>query len=208
MKIIATHGIHTSPTSRRLRDMCPYIGRGAGLPVEYFEYGDILAIQTRMKNPGIARRLAKLVEPGDVLIGHSNGNAVCIRALLEGAPAQGLVILNGALEPAVELPRQLRWAQVYWNPGDEAVPLTEVPIFRRVFFDPLWGEMGRVGYTGKDSRVVVNLNCSTASAGLPSLKGHSTIIAPENYATWGVEIGRRIAATLAEQTLPPVAAAA
>lgn len=188
--------------------MCPYIARGAGMPVEYFEYGDILALQTRMKNPGIARRLAKLVEPGDVLLGHSNGGAVCIRALLEGAPARGLVVLNGALEPDIEFPKQLDFVHVYWNPEDAAVPLTEVPIFRRVFFDPLWGEMGRVGYTGKDPRCAVNLNCERCD-GMPCVAGHGAIIDPANYETWGVGIGRRVAAAcLAGDTIPPIARAA
>lgn len=205
MRIHALHGIHTSPTSRRLRDMCPYIERGADSPVVYHEYGDIWAVQTRMKNPGIARRLAKLIEPGDVLLGHSNGNAIWMRSLLEGAPARGLVILNGALEPDIEFPKPLDFVHAYWNPDDEVVPLTEVPIMRRVFFDPLWGEMGRTGYTGTDPRVAVNMNCS-AFDGMPHLKGHGAIIDPENYDTWGVEIGRRIAtACLADNTLPGLA---
>ncbi len=208
MRILALHGIHTSPTSRRLRDMCPYIARGAGCEVVYHEYGDIWAIQTRMKNPGIARRLLPHIRPGDVLLGHSNGNAIWMRALLEGAPARGLVILNGALEPDIEFPPQLELVHVYYNPKDEAVPLTEVPIMRRVFFDPLWGEMGRVGYTGNDPRANVNSNCE-AGDGRPCLEGHGAIIDPSNYETWGVEIGRRVTAQVLEgDTLPPVARAA
>jgi hypothetical protein len=207
MTIHALHGIHTRPDSRRLLDMCPYIAEGAGVPVVYHEYGDIWAVQTRLKNPGIARRLLPHIKPGDVLLGHSNGNAIWIRALLEGAPAIGMVMLNAALEPAIDIPQQLLWVHSYWNPRDEATPLTEVPLVRRVFFDPLWGDMGRVGYTGTDWRVGINENCGTSKS-LPCLAGHGAIIDPANYETWGVEIGRRIASELGEATLPPLAKAA
>jgi hypothetical protein len=175
------------------------------MPVEYLEYGDIYAVQTRMKNPGIARRFAQLVQPGDVVLGHSNGNAIWARALQEGAPAIGMIVLNGALEEDFDLPSQLRFAHVYYNAHDSAVPLTEVPLIRRVFFDPLWGEIGRHGYKGTDKRVTVNLDCGSAPD-LPCLQGHSEIIAPENYETWGVGIGRRIRQELAGEDTWPRAA--
>lgn len=199
-RIHLTHGIHVGrgkPSVGRLRS---HISRGSGLPVVYREYGDLFAVQTGSHNPGIAARLAEQVEPGDVLAGHSNGGCVCVRALMLGAPAVGLVILNGALKDDFDFAKltpQLKFIHVYYNQYDEAVPLTNFPVLRRWLFDPLWGDMGRDGYRGKDSRVT-QFDCWNRDDELPDLAGHSSILAADNADDWGYFIGRQIAGALGE----------
>ena len=187
------HGIHTNPKSRRLRDMAEHIEAGAEMPVEYFEYGHIYAVQTRFVNPGIAERLCDMVEPGDVLVGHSNGACIAMRALWMNAPALGLVCLNAALKDNIEVPRQLYWMHVYFNRHDEAVPWAAWS--PHILTDPLWGDMGDDGYLGKDLRVR-QWNCDAKRDGLPDLRGHSSIIDPANSKAWGMFIGRQIKAAM------------
>lgn len=182
------HGIHTSSKSRRLADLAPYVEQASGLKVVYHEYGDIWAIQTRYKNPRIAAELLPQIAPGDVLVGHSNGNPIWIRALMMGAPAQGMVLLNAALRDDLPLPPQLKWAHIYYNDDDEAVPwAARLP---KWLLDPLWGDMGRDGYRLNDPRVA-QTDCEHAM-GMPSLLGHSAIITPADCYPWAKLWGSRI----------------
>lgn len=193
MKIHLIHGIHTSRGSRRLAAMKPILWRETQQPVEYYEYGDIKAIQTRVWNPWIAKRFAKTIAPGDVIVAHSNGNAIAIRAMRDfGAKPAGLVMLNAALEPDVEIPACLKWAHCYFNEHDGAVAYADF-LFGWPF-DPLWGEMGLRGYKGTDTRVTNYDEWNQYE--LPPIADHSGIIGPENILTWGAAIGQRIKAAL------------
>ncbi len=173
----------------------PHIMRGAKTPVVYHEYGKIMAIQTRWKNPGIAERLLPSIEPGDVLVGHSNGATVWMRCLQMGAPAAGFIALNAALKDDVEVPPQLKWMHVYYNEHDKAVPLTNFPFLRQLAFDPLWGDMGRDGYCGADRRVK-QWDGWNREDKLPRLAGHSTILDADNADDWGFFIGKQIRAAM------------
>jgi hypothetical protein len=149
----------------------------------YHEYGNLLAVQTRFWNPGIAERLAKEVRPGDILVGHSNGCCLWMRALMLGAPAAGAVFLNPALKDDIAIPPYLRFLHVYYNDDDGAVPWAQRPAkWMHVLTDPLWGDMGRDGYKGADPRVV-SVDCEHSTP-LPVLQGHSEIITPPQAATW------------------------
>jgi pimeloyl-ACP methyl ester carboxylesterase len=184
------HGIHTKPGSRRLQDLVPIVVEASGRPVVYHEYGDIWAIQTRWKNPGIARRLVKLIQPGDILVGHSNGAAIWMRALMEGAPARGLVLLNPALDDETDfsVAPHLEWIHVYYNDDDEWVPwAARAP---KWLLDPLWGDMGRDGYRGTDWRVL-QTDCEH-TIGMPSLRGHGAILEPTAAYTWARHWGAKI----------------
>ena len=196
-RIILLPGIHTSPHSRRMLEMREHIERGSELDTLYHEYGDIFAIETRWKNPGIAKELLPLIRIGDVLVGHSNGCAILKRCLDLGAPAVGWVCLNGALKDNIEIPWQVRFMHVYYNKRDDVVPLTNFPVLRKLAFDPFWGDMGRDGYTGKDLRVW-QLDCGSTDDAQPDLVGHSSIIDPANSKAWGEFIGIQIKAALKE----------
>jgi hypothetical protein len=189
MTIHLLHGIHTSAKSRRLLAMREDIEVGAQEEVVYHEYGDIWAISTWWQNPRIAKRLLPQIKQGDVLVGHSNGCAIWLRCLDLGAPAVGFVCLNAALKDMVLIPPQVRFMHVYYNAGDNVVPLTKTPLVR-LAFDPLWGEMGRLGYTGKDARVW-QLDCGTEEDAMPDISGHS-ILDPSQAQAWAQFIGIQI----------------
>ena len=194
MKCHLIHGIHTSPNSRRLLSMRDDIEAGSGIETVYHEYGDIWAINTWWKNPRIAKRLLPEVKEGDVLVGHSNGCAIGMRMLRLGAPAVGLVCLNGALDSNITLPPQLKFMHVYYNSGDGVVGLTRTPVVR-LSFDALWGTIGCSGYLGKDERVW-QLDCGKADDGMPDLAGHSSIIDPPHASAWGRFVGLQIKGAL------------
>lgn len=190
MTIHLLHGIHTSRTSRRLANLAPIVAAETMEPVVYHEYGDIWAVETRWKNPGIAEKLFPEVKPGDALVGHSNGCAIWLRVLLMGAPARGLVLLNPALADDTDfsLLRQLEWVHLYYNDDDGAVPWAQRS--PKILCDPLWGDMGRDGYWGGDWRVT-QINCERA-AGLPKLSGHSAILQPTAAYEWARYWGRKV----------------
>ena len=185
------HGIHTSRSSRRLADLAGVVESASGFKTVYHEYGNILALQTRYLNPIIAERLLPEIGDGDILVGHSNGNAIWLRCLRLGAPASGMVLLNAALDDSIVFPSQLKWAHVYYNKGDEAVPVAAwAP---KILLDPLWGDMGRDGYLGRDARVK-NFDCGAPER--PPLSGHSAIIEPPAAIFWAHRWGARIGAEI------------
>ena len=190
MTIHLLHGIHTSKSSRRLADLAPIVERAAGRPVVYHEYGDIWGIQTRSKNPVIAEQLLHKIEAGDILVGHSNGCAIWLRALMLGAPARGLVLLNPALDDKTSFARcpNLEFIHLYYNDDDEAVPWAARSI--HLLTDPLWGDMGRDGYKGSDYRLE-QTDCERTPL-LPVLRGHSAIITKPEANPWAEYWGGRL----------------
>lgn len=204
MKVHLLHGIHTKRGSESVVNLRPHIAKGSGLPVVYHEYGDIWALSTRHYNPRIAAELMSSIKPGDVLVGHSNGCAIWMRCLELGAPAAGLVLLNAALRDDILFPSQLKFAHVYFNCYDEAVPLTSFPVLQQLFFDPLWGDMGRDGWRGDDKRVA-QFDCWNREDELPGLSGHSSITHKDVADDWGLYIGARIADALKDHQVQEAA---
>ena len=193
MTIWLTHGIHTSRTSRRLADLAPLVEKASGIKTKYFEYGNLLAVQTRFWNPGIAERLAKLVEPGDILVGHSNGVCISVRALMLGAPAVGLVALNGALKNDFDfdgLTPGLTFIHAYYNDDDGAVPWAQRS--PKILLDPLWGDLGHDGYKGTSWKVR-QFDCEHTT-GMPALRGHSAILNAPAAEEWAGAWASRAAA--------------
>ncbi len=201
------HGIHTSTTSRRMANLQLPVGLASGMRVRYHEYGDIWGIQTRRLNPGIAQRIAKEIAPGDVIAGFSNGGCIGYRAIHDyRAPAVGLVLLNAALKDNIAFPPSLRFIHVYYNNDDSAVPWAERSF--KILTDPLWGDMGRDGYTGADPRVS-KWDCE-ATASLPCARGHSSLMTPPDAEAWATFWGGNIGSACAndDTTWPPISQAA
>lgn len=124
----------------------PYF-EAAGFAVREFDYGHTNLWQVWMNNADYARDLRAQVEPGDIIAGHSNGAAVASRAVEQGAPAAGLILINAALDADWSPPPSVEWMHVYYNTNDVPVRIARLLPFVR------WGDMGRVGYTGTDPRV-------------------------------------------------------
>lgn len=121
-----------------------------------FDYGWTGIFSALLFNDRWARLLAGRVRPGDIGVGHSNGCAVLARAAEMGAPFDELIFLHPALDRRADIAPHVRRITVLHAPH-------EIPtlLARFIPFHP-WGDMGRVGYRGKDPRFV-NINTETAN---------------------------------------------
>ena len=180
------HCIHTGGPS-------PVEGLLAYLPpgkVYYPDYGYILGIESRLVNPLIVGALLPYIAPGDTLIGHSNGAAICQELMNRGAPARSAIYINAALERNIVRPAQCGAIDVYYNAGDE---LTEIAALgaRAGLVDTAWGEMGHAGYSGTD-KLIMNFDCANMPP-LPVVWGHSDFFSAGNLSVWGPFLGARVA---------------
>lgn len=179
MRVHLVHGILDPVGKAGLLTLVPYL-KGQGFDVRVPDYGLITALETRIVNPLIHRSLRPYIEPGDVYIGHSNGCAIGYDLVKAGAPFAGLVLINAALETDITLPAGM-WADVYFNDGDDATVAAKIAsIFGLV--DPVWGEMGHKGYTGKNP-LIESSDCGN-SPPLPKVSGHSDIFTNNKYQEW------------------------
>ena len=189
MKIHLVHGIHNAGLSIACYRLVPFLA-ALGIPVKFPDYGFILGLESQRINPAIVGAILPYVEPGDIMVGHSNGCAIIAELAQRGAPMAGAVFINGALKDDITIPPQLDWVEVFYNNGDD---ITEVAKIAAVVYlvDQSWGEMGHHGYAGKDPRVTANIDCGNR-AGLPAVSGHSEIFDEANIAAWGPFIAERI----------------
>ena len=155
------HGIHVSEPDNSVGKLRPYF-ETYGYPVLVHDYGHIFAWQARFRNEGIAERIAKHVQPGDIVIGHSNGCAIIHLMAKKGVQFKGAVLINAALDRDAQIENGAEWVHVYHNKGDGWTSLS-----RLLFWHP-WGAMGQKGYEGPDRRVR-NFDC------YPDVDGHSDI---------------------------------
>lgn len=105
-------------------------------------YGYTLtASATRFRSNKAAKDWSARTEPGDVVIGHSNGARVAWEMSHTGqCLAARMVWINPALDPDAVPGRCVRRCLVLYNDGDAAVRLG------RWLPSSIWGEMGAVGY--------------------------------------------------------------
>ncbi len=96
MKIHLIHGIHSGGLNDQAHRLLPYLER-IGLPVVFPDYGYILGIESKRINPIVVGSILPYIEPGDVMVGHSNGCAIIARLAALGAPMAGAVLVNAAL---------------------------------------------------------------------------------------------------------------
>lgn len=147
--------------------------------VDYGWTGLLLGLlRVRFITPREAGRLASIVQPGDVGIGHSNGAAVLAEACARGAPFERLILLNPALR-VDRLPEHPALRRVYVLCADDDWVVEAGRWLRRL--SPLrligketpWGAMGRRGYIGPDPRGInIRLRSALAVPGDESI-GHS-----------------------------------
>ena len=139
-------------------------------------YGYALALTARFLNPNRAEKISKVVDPDDVLVGHSNG--CTIASMIEKKqPVQGLILINAALDTDTEF-KNSEWVDIYFNRGDEVVH------WSKIFIAHPWGEMGKVG--DGDKPHVTNIDCG------PDTWGHSALFDDKNLPFWGPFIAGRV----------------
>lgn len=131
-------------------------------------YGWIGPIGAIFKNKKIARKLVSAVElhrishDGNYVIGHSNGCAIVVEALRQGARFKSVLLINPALNVSTVFPPGDYTVTVVHTKHDKAVKAARffdfVPVIELIIPD-IWGAMGARGYTGRDPRIT-NLDWS------------------------------------------------
>lgn len=204
-RILLVHGIYSREGESNVWNMKAPLEQATGLPVVVFEYGYMHPVQARFDNPRISRRLADVMEPGDIIVNHSNGAAVTYLATVKhGARPSGVVMINPALDewrmPVCD------WAHVYYNDADEVV------WWSHLLPGNVWGEMGRVGFIPQGKRPpawtrnrmalkdngltwqtsVLNTDTGISRIDAPAAKGHLAMFQSPCVQPWGKIVGGRI----------------
>lgn len=170
--------------------------RAAGWQVRMHDYGWTGPLRLRFRNEATVERLLPEIEPGDCLVGHSNGCLIAWQLADMGAPVDGVVCIQPALR------RDTQWsvpALCLYNPDDIAVRFGR--IWSRLASIVTWrwhgwGAAGAHGFNpgaGSAARVdVTNWNTDADYWRHPAA-GHSAIFARDVVMYWA----RLIAAWLA-----------
>lgn len=152
-RCILVHGFNVRDDgTRSIGALAPYFV-ARGFTVKRFRYGWLFLLGVKLLNRRFARLLADFVEPGDVVVCHSNGAAIAHRAASEFfAPIAQLVLINPALDSDAQFPHQIEAIHIWHSPSDLPVRFARWIPFAR------WGDMGAVGYRGPYDRRVRNYN--------------------------------------------------
>lgn len=129
-----------------------------GVTVIEHKYGHLNLLGVLRKNNAIAAKIVPQLKPEDVVWGHSNGGAVAVKCLQQGAIIDKLILINAALDKHFEFPEGVNEIHVFHSKNDKTVILAKW--FRKLVFwrnTFLWGEMGNTGYKGNDKRVINHL---------------------------------------------------
>ena len=188
-RVIIVHGIHTNDTEGWMRRLETRFMQH-GWRTYVWTYGYAYAALTRWQNPARAKTLASIVNPGDVVLGHSNGGCLAWMASQLGAPMGGAILLNPALDRDKLLAPQVPWVNLYTNRYDEAVP------WAKVLVGHPWGSQGRDGISVLDVPRYRVVETSIPRNDAPGVKGHSAILAPEALSQWSEVIVRQAEARL------------
>ena len=147
-RVILVHGFNVKDGGKGTTDgLRPHFAR-EGFKVLEFDTGWRFLAGVRFGNAKRARRLARMIQPGDVLVGHSDGcNLINLAAWqLAGSGAAkpaAVVYLNPALDADTQLAPQIKGALVFHTPSDWIVALaSKLPLHP-------WGNMGQIGYLEK-----------------------------------------------------------
>ena len=177
MRVIVVHGIHTNDTEGWMDYM---VSRFTKEGYESFKwtYGYAYALLARFQNPSRARKLAAIIQHGDVIVGHSNGCTLAYMAHRLGAPMQGAILLNPALDTATVF--NIPWVNLYPNTTDDVVA------WGGILRAHPWGAQGKYGL----SKFVDAPHYLTRFTDFdePRATGHSGILKPDVLPAWTTRI--------------------
>lgn len=177
-RVILLHGFNVSDEGEKtVGQLAPYLER-AGFPsVKRVRYGWLGLLGVRALNGRFARIIADLTEPGDIVIGHSNGCAIAFEAARLGAPFGQMVLINPALDDDVQFPPQIGRIHVWHSPSDS-------PVFIAKFLPwHAWGDLGADGYRGRYDKRVTSYNKENGFE--ESSREHSDVFTPEKIKFFG-----------------------
>lgn len=176
------HGYNVSDGGQNTTDKLIPTFNSLGFYTIQHDYGWLRFRGVLRKNKDIASSLVDKVLPNDIGIGHSNGCAILVKACRQGAQFSKLILINPALDKHIEFPVHIKEIHVFHTKHDKVVTLAKWSrklLFWRKNF--LWGEMGRFGYKGDDTRVI-NHDVSSIS------NWHSTIFKGKAFLKLQLEI--------------------
>ena len=172
-RLLIVHGIHTNDAAGWMDHMVTAFN-DAGWDAAKWTYGYAYAMLTRVQNPWRASKLADLIQPGDIVLGHSNGACLAWMAAELGAPMGGAILLNPALDTDKVMAKQVPWVNLYVNSQDEAVP------WAKAFVGHPWGSQGRDGIAVRDLRYQTVWTDQEP----PRVYGHSGVLTPSAISPW------------------------
>lgn len=160
------HGFNVKDGGKATIDkLIPFLERKK-ITVFQHDYGHLDIVGVLRRNKAIAAKIKPQLSPGDVAIGHSNGCAILVKSLQQGAKLDKLILINPALDKNFQFPAGVNEIHVFHNKHDKAVVmakwLRKLVFWRNSF---IWGEMGNKGYQGNDTRVTNHVLA----------KGHSAV---------------------------------
>ncbi|MCK5020027.1 MAG: hypothetical protein KAS32_23440 [Candidatus Peribacteraceae bacterium] len=107
-----------------------------------FVYGLIGLLSALFWNKKRAKKLKRITQPDDILIGHSNGCTIIARAIEQGLNNQHIIFIHPALDKGWTPPKSFTGTiYVYHSENDMATELASwIPLV-------MWGDMGGGGAT-------------------------------------------------------------
>lgn len=156
--VISIHGF-ASPSGRGQTDRFRPFWQDFGYDFIEFDYGFVGLLGVAFGNQERAEKLAAITPPGSVAFCHSNGFAIAAEASRLGAPFSQIVGISPAAPSKVEIGAQVSRIHIWHSKGD-------FPLFVAQFLSVIgWGNLGAVGYKGKDARFT---NYNKSSYRIPS----------------------------------------
>jgi hypothetical protein len=147
--------------------------------------GYIRLLNLRRKNRAIVKRLAPLVTPDDILIGHSNGALIVYRMIEAGVKPKAIVLINPALRRDTKFPSDIPVLCLH-SSGDWTVQLGRM-WSRLTSLGGLtphgWGAAGRYGLTSQQKNVE-NFDIGE-SYWVQTVRSHSGIFKDPAVSYWG-----------------------
>lgn len=153
------------------------------------DYGWTFLFRLRFTNDRTVERLLKHIEPGDVLVAHSNGCLIAWQLVMAGAPVSAVICIQPALRKDTLWPENLPVLCCH-NKKDWIVNLGRVWGRLMSVTQPWrerhgWGAAGRHGFTSRQPRVV---NWDT-DVGVYPAQYHSGFFRIPARAYWGPLVG-------------------
>ena len=152
------------------------VRRGEAVMVHDYGYLGLVGVKS---NRNLARLIRPHVQPGDTLVGFSNGAAIIAHLqTMKGIICPKIVLIQPALSQKWTPNKHCDRIVVYYNKGDKATVAGKW--WRRLInvlpwrwqARHMWGEMGHDGYTGDDPRYAQYDTENTPR--MPELSGHGT----------------------------------
>ena len=142
--IYLAHGFNVRSPEKYFR--LGAILESVGYPVVRVDYGWTGLVSVNFATQRTAKKLADVMLPGSIVIGHSNGAASAYRAAMMHAPIRQMILINPALHRNTLFTGDLlSRVDVYHATDDKVVTWGKHwRRFARVLGSD-WGEMGRVG---------------------------------------------------------------